>query len=125
MNLSDIIKKLVELDDVRVNVHNKNDEFTFGNDLNFLYDTYYERLQKRAYVADDYEKDAANEYLNRIILKRDIMFRDLIQKEDLFGDREDIKYYLEQEKVEVETALKSLNDIKKAIGREDIKETTL
>ena len=125
MNLSDIIKKLVELDDVRVNVHNKNDEFTFGNDLNFLYDTYYERLQKRAYVADDYEKDAANEYLNRIILKRDIMFRDLIQKEELFGDREDIKYYLEQEKVEVETALKSLNDIKKVIGREDIKETTL
>ena len=125
MNLSDIIKKLVELDDVRVNVHNKNDEFTFGNDLNFLYDTYYERLQKRAYVADDYEKDVANEYLNRIILKRDIMFRDLIQKENLFGDREDIKYYLEQEKVEVETALKSLNDIKKVIGREDIKETTL
>ena len=125
MNLSDIIKKLVELDDVRVNVHKKNDEFTFGNDLNFLYDTYYERLQKRAYVADDYEKDAANEYLNRIILKRDIMFRDLIQKEELFGDREDIKYYLEQEKVGVETALKSLNDIKKVIGREDIKETTL
>ena len=125
MNLSDIIKKLVELDDVRVNIHNKNDEFTFGNNLNFLYDTYYERLQKRAYVADDYEKDAANEYLNRIILKRDIMFRDLIQKENLFGDREDIKYYLEQEKVEVETALKSLNDIKKVIGREDIKETTL
>ena len=125
MNLSDIIKKLVELDDVRVNVHNKNGEFTFGNDLNFLYDTYYERLQKRAYVADDYEKDAANEYLNRIILKRDIMFRDLIQKEESFGDREDIKYYLEQEKVEVETALKSLNDIKKVIGREDIKETTL
>ena len=125
MNLSDIIKKLVELDDVRVNVHNKNDEFTFGNDLNFLYDTYYERLQKRAYVADDYEKDAANEYLNRIILKRDIMFRDLIQKEDLFGDREDIKYYLEQEKVEVEAAIKDLNDIKNIIGREDIKETTL
>lgn len=125
MNLSDIIKKLVELDDVRVNVHNKNDEFTFGNDLNFLYDTYYERLQKRAYVADDYEKDAANEYLNRIILKRDIMFRDLIQKEDLFGDREDIKYYLEQEKVEVEAAIKDLNDIKNIIGREETKENTL
>ena len=125
MNLSDIIKKLVELDDVRVNVHNKNDEFTFGNDLNFLYDTYYERLQKRAYVADDYEKDAANEYLNRVILKRDIMFRDLIQKEDLFGDREDIKYYLEQEKVEVEAAIKDLNDIKNIIGREETKENTL
>ena len=125
MNLSDIIKKLVELDDVRVNVHNKNDEFTFGNDLNFLYDTYYERLQKRAYVADDYEKDAANEYLNRMILKRDIMFRDLIQKEDLFGDREDIKYYLEQEKVEVEAAIKDLNDIKNIIGREETKENTL
>ena len=125
MNLSDIIKKLVELDDIRVNVHNKNDDFFFGNDLNFLYDTYYERLQKRAYVADDYEKDAANEYLNRIILKRDIMFRDLIQKEDLFGDREDIKYYLEQEKVEVEAAIKDLNDIKNIIGREETKENTL
>ena len=123
MDLIKIIKKLIQIDELKRTI-GEND-IVMKNDVDYFYNIYFERFQKRQFIASEEEKEIVNNYLNNQLLKYDMIIRDLMNKKEEFSSREDIVEYIEKERIEAQTNLEEIDSYKKMIGSEIEKPNTL
>ena len=123
MDLLELLKKLIQIDELKRTI-GEND-IVMKNDVDYFYNIYFDRFQKRQFIASEEEKEIVNNYLNNQLLKYDMIIRDLMNKKEEFSSREDIVEYIEKERIEAQTNLEEIDSYKKMIGSEIEKPNTL
>ena len=123
MDLLELLKKLIQIDELKRTI-GEND-VVMKNDVDYFYNIYFERFQKRLFIASEQEKEIVDNFLNNQLLKYNMILRDLINKKEVFSSRKDIVEYIEKERLEAQTNLEEVESYKRMIGREIEKPNTI